>query len=628
MTAPVLDRVLSGWEALTGATLTFTPAGAPPPDSPWRMALEHDGEPLGWLSVMRPPDDFTEDQLVGWLGLCAHVLAAALGERNVASGLADEVLVAWNQQAFLNEALKVTAAKPSVEEVAAKVSVLAKGMFDCQNAFLVLQEAERRVWGAARPIPEEVVEGYVALLGAQPVLLANDRGPTFLGARIPLTTPGEAMLGMLGAQTGEFRARDRQLAESLAEQIGTVLDNIALQKQRTATLRLEQELEIAAQIQSSLLPARLPQPPGFDLAGVIVPAHQVGGDFYDVVEVSDGSLAILMGDVAGKGIPAAMLTTLIRAELRGQALAGITPGLAVARANSNLEPDLNRLDTFATALVARLAPYQQQLTLASAGHTATFHWRDATQASAEVLSTTLPLGIFQESLQTEQKLSLAPGDMLVFYSDGVTEALGPDGGIFGWNGLKEVLEAVHTASAEAIVQAVLQATDLHRNNRPLSDDLTLLVVKHDLPTPFQRQRSFVFPVEMGYLKRLEGFVQGALGERTADPALETWLMELNLAAVEHVSNIMRHAYGEGHPGKLYGLVTFREGEGLLTLETVDTGRPFDPARLPPRPTAYVRWQDVPEGGYGLPLIRAVMDEVHYHRQPAGRNHWQLRRRLP
>ncbi len=626
MNFALIERVRAAWEELTRTPLLYTPPDAPPPDAAWRIPLEHDGESLGWLSVERPATDLTENELVGWLTLCAQLLAEALGERNVAGGLADEVLTSWNQQAFLYEILKVNAARASIEDIAEKISLLAQGIFRCENAFLAFRDASRQVYRSARSLDVERVDEYFDLLAHTAVLALNDSAPTFLGVRVPLATAGEAILGMLGAEQGEFKARDRQLAESLAEQIGTVLDNLALQRQRTASLRLEQELEIAAQIQSSLLPARLPQLAGFDLAGVIVPAYQVGGDFYDVVELGEGGLAVLMGDVAGKGIPAAMLTTLIRAELRGQVLAGASPGMAIARANATLEPDLNRLDTFATALVARLQPYQQRLTFASAGHTASFFWRAALQSAEELLSTTLPLGIFQESLQAEQTLIMRPGDLLVFYSDGVTEALSPDGSIFGWSGLKEVLQAVHTASAEVMVQAVLQAIDLHRRGRPLSDDLTLLVLKHDRPSDLQSQRPFVFPVEMSYLKQLEGVLHAVLGEAMRYAATNDWQIEYHLAMSEHVANIMRHAYGLHTQGRIYGLLSRHANR--LVLETVDMGRPFDPKAWPEKPRRYTRWQDLPEGGYGLPLIRAVMDEMHYERRNPAGNYWRLERKLP
>ncbi len=626
-TADLIDYTLSSWQALTGTHLAYTPPTDLPPESSWRVALEHDGEPLGWLSLDRPPALFTEDQAVTGLALAGRLLGTALGERHIAAGLADEVLAAWNQLTFLYEILKVNAVKASRAEIAATLSQLARGVFRCENAFVAWREAQRLDYRAAEPLAGEKVEAYFELLEHSAVVVINDSAPSFLGARVPLTAAGEAILGMIGAESGGFKARDRQLADSLSEQLGTVLDNLALQQQLAANLRLQHELEIAAQIQAALLPRRLPQPPGYELAGMVVAASRVGGDFYDVVELAPQRLAVLTGDVAGKGIPAAMLTTLIRAELRGQALAGVTPGEAVARANTALEPDLNRLETFATALVAHLDAAAHTLRFASAGHTASLYWPAATGQPVELLSTALPLGIFPESTRAEQAVVMQPGDVLVLYSDGVTEALNPAGALFGWGGLAETLTAVHAAPAAEILRAIQQAVDAHRRGEPLSDDLTVLVLRRRRPADAAAAwRTFVLPAETRHLKTLDDLVGEALGEQAAEPNLTTWLQEFGLAVVEHVTNLVRHAY-QGQPdGRIYGL--FTRAADRLTLETLDAGRPFDPARLPTERPHYTHWMDLPEGGYGLPLIRAVMDEFTYERRAAGHNFWRLSRRLP
>ncbi|MBL8057438.1 MAG: SpoIIE family protein phosphatase [Anaerolineales bacterium] len=527
---------------------------------------------------------------------------------------------------FLFEVLKVNAFKASPEELAARLSRLACGVFRCENAFVAVRQGLQLMSRAAQPLAVEKVQAYFDLLEHEAVVVINDSAPTFLGARVPLTTPGEAIIGMIGAEAGDFKARDRQLADSLAEQIGTVLDNLALQAQLAARLRLEHELEIAAQIQASLLPAGLPQPPGLALAGVVVAASQVGGDFYDVVEPVPGQLAVLTGDVAGKGIPAAMLTTLVRAELRGQALAGTSPGEALARANLALEPDLTRLETFATALVALVDVPAMSVRFASAGHTAALYWHAAADRAEALPSTALPLGIFRESTRAEHSLALQPGDALVLYSDGVTEALDADGEIFGWAGLAEAALAGRGATAGVVLELIRQATEVHRAGQPLNDDLTLLVLQRrpDTPAPLA-QRGFVLPVDVGRLKTLEPLVADVLGPRAADPAQETWRHEFGLAVVEHITNLMRHAYAGQPRGKVYGCLT--RSAAALSLETMDTGGPFDPARLPDRAPRYASWAELPEGGYGLPLMRAVMDELTYERRDRF-NFWRMSRRLP
>jgi serine phosphatase RsbU (regulator of sigma subunit)/anti-sigma regulatory factor (Ser/Thr protein kinase) len=631
MMPELLERIQPQWQALTGAPLEYTPPEAPAPHSRWRTPLEHDGESLGWLSVPVAPEAADEIQLISWLSLCGRLVSASLGERKTADSLGDEVLAAWNQLAFLYEVLKVNSFKASIEEVAEKLSTLACGVFRCDNAFLAYRDSTRAVYRSASPLEDELIQRYFAQLEHTAVFVANDQQPNFLGARVPLTTAGEAIIGMLGSQLAAgFRAHERQLADSLAEQIGTVLDNIALQKQLASNVRLQHELEIAAQIQSSLIPARLPRPAGYELAGVVVPASQVGGDFYDVVESGDGALALLLGDVAGKGIPAAMLTSLIRAELRGQVLAGRSPGEAIARANTTLEPDFTKLDMFATALVARLEPVTHTLTYASAGHTATCHWQAATRRAFELPSTALPLGLFPESENVERSLALRPEDVLVCYSDGVTEALGPSGRLFGWAGLDEAMALAHAAPPAVAVQMILQAIDAHRGPQAVGDDLTLLVLKRAQPQPEIAARGFVLAADVTQLKHIDPALQATLSPWAGEAGLDTWRHELGLAITEHVSNILRHAYGSADTGRIYGL--FTRHADYLVLETLDSGRPFDPARMPARNTNLrealrLEAGDLPESGYGLPLIRGVMDEVEYERRDGIRNYWRLARRV-
>lgn len=626
MANDAIQKTLTAWAELMGAPLIYTAPESLPPDSAWRVTLEYEGEPLGWLSVERPPGDFTETELVGWLNLCAQMLSSTLGESNISAGLAEEVLAAWNQQSFLNEILKVNSFGATFDTVAEKLSRLACGIFRCDNAFLAFRENLPIHYRSAKPLPLETVENAFEVLANSAVVTLNDATPTFLGTRVPLTTSGEAVLVMLGAETGLFRARERQLADSLTEQIGTVMDNIALQHQLSASLRLQHEIEIAAEIQASLMPQNLPQPAGFELAGIVSPASQVGGDFYDVIRLEEGTLGVMMGDVAGKGIPAAMLTTLIRSELRGQMLAGNSPAEAVSRASFALEPDLNRLDTFATALVARFDPENAAVWFASAGHTDTCHWHTPSQTARQFHSTTLPLGLFPNRSRAEHSLFLEAGDLLIFYSDGLTEALNPAGEIFGWEGLQEVLCFIHAAPAATVLSTLLQAINAHQVGRPVSDDITLLVIRRRPETPLpEAEFSFVLPRDLSYLKTLDATLQEAMNHLPVSGLSEDWRHEFSLAVVEHVSNLIRHAYAYQPMGKVYGRLT-RTAE-QLTLETMDSGIVFEMSQMPQLPRRELNLNDLPEGGFGLPLIRAVMTEMNYTRRN-DYNHWRLSRRWP
>ncbi len=616
------------FERLTGRAATWQPAEAGAPSDAAALSLEYDDDHLGWLSI---DGVTTQAELSGLERVSLQLIAAAFGERRVAGGLADEVLTAWNQIAFLYEALKIGTLNSSVSVVAERLGALMQATFRCDNAFVVVRMGGDYVRHTARPLTEDALLNWLELLAlSDGVVLRNDHVPPVLAVRVPLDTGGEVAFGLAGPESGAFLARERQLIENLAGQVGALIDSIALQRRLLASSRLRQELDIAAQIQASLLPAQLPQPAGCEIAGLIVPAAQVGGDFYDVVACADGSYGVMMGDVAGKGMPAALLNSLVRAELRGQVLALPSAGQALARANRALRSDLERLSTFATATLVVLDPNTGRLSLASAGHTPALYWQSRARVSAEIGSTNLPLGLAPEVALTEQALDFMPGDILILYSDGITEAEDPEGRLFGWHGLEDALLAVHAAPADVILQTLLQAVDAHRRGQAMRDDMALLVIRRQ-PRPATVEpasyRSFVIPTRFGEIERTQALLLELLTPRVDLREHETWLHETSLAVVEHLTNIIRHAYGEDAQGMIFGLLTV-VGD-LLVVETVDRGGAvFDTLMLDRAMAIRNALEQAREGGYGLAVIRTVMDVLHYERLASGRNVWRLERRMP
>ncbi len=621
----LVGQTLAALEPLCGVPLQFV--RTPPETALPHQPVVTDGRTFGW--VVWPDGRTYPANADAALSAAARVLGLTLAEQVVNRGLADEVLNAWDQLSFLYQVLRLSTTSLTIDQLAARLSALAMAAFACDNAFIVVRTGDGWVTASANGLADDDRLQWLELIKSEPdgVVVRNEGPRAFLGGRAPLATGGEAAFGLLGPAGGEWRARDRQLIEGLLAQIAMLLDGVVLQTRASADARMRQEIEIAAQIQATLQPGRLPQPPGYEFAGMVVPAAQVGGDFYDVREAGEGRIMALMGDVAGKGIPAAMLTSLVRAELRSQAAAQPSPRWALARANQALFPDLERLDTFATAVLVSLDPASGRLELASAGHTATLYWQARTRTAAELPSTGLPLGVTGEVRLGEQVLMMGPGDILVLYSDGVTEVEDSSGRLLGATGLEDVLCATEAASADVILGAISQAVDAHRGGAPMRDDLAALVIKRNGQGLMGRCRSFVLPATYASLRQLEPVVAEVLGSLAERVGLDTWLDETALAMAEHLSNIVRHAYG-GESGLISGLIGL-QGDRLV-IETVDRGaNVFDVLRLSGEPPPIPSLDQLPtEGGLGLPLIRAVMDTLHYERQLPGRNSWRLTRRLP
>ncbi|SHK34960.1 PP2C family protein-serine/threonine phosphatase [Rhodothermus profundi] len=239
---------------------------------------------------------------------------------------------------------------------------------------------------------------------------------------------------------------------------------------------LERELQRARQIQQRLLPQRLPEAPGVQLAACALPSQDVGGDYYDVLYESDGSLRLAIADVAGKGMAAALLMANLQACLHVLLPLESTLEQSTAQINrvicDNTEPD-----QFITFFQARYTPSTHQLTYVNAGHNPPLLLRASGQVE-RLSHGGLLLGVLPEARYEAERLSLNAGDLLVLFTDGVTEAMGPHHEPFGEDRLLTCLQAHRHQSAHAIVTAVQQAVEQF-TNRPANadDDFTLVILK-------------------------------------------------------------------------------------------------------------------------------------------------------
>lgn len=245
----------------------------------------------------------------------------------------------------------------------------------------------------------------------------------------------------------------------------TYLD--ALEKERL-------ELEIAKDIQTSFLPRRLPTIPGYEMAAVNVPAQQVGGDFYDFIELPDGRLGLVIADVSGKGVPGAIFMALSRTVVRVSSSKGAGPALALQEANRTIAEDSSS-GMFVTLFYGVLDPSTAHLTYASGGHNPPMLLRgdDLTYLEASGIA----LGAMDDVDLEEKNARLQAGDLLVLYTDGVTEATSPGGELFGEERLEAVVRSGRGLSSKDALLAIQRAVQDFASGSPQSDDVTLVVIK-------------------------------------------------------------------------------------------------------------------------------------------------------
>jgi predicted ester cyclase len=235
------------------------------------------------------------------------------------------------------------------------------------------------------------------------------------------------------------RIADGKIAEEWSESDFLSVMEPAFEQEMRMRERIEQELRIARLIQQTLLPKTLPELPDYDLAAYYQPAREVGGDFYDFLELEDGRLGLVVGDVTDKGVPAALVMATTRSMLRAVAQRLFSPGEVLRRTNDALVMEIPP-SMFITCLYAILEPESGRLLYANAGHDLPYRRRVGRGEGAEELRARgMPLGLMPGMQYEEKEIVLEAGESVLFYSDGIVEAHDPSGDMFGFPKLRALV---------------------------------------------------------------------------------------------------------------------------------------------------------------------------------------------
>lgn len=311
--------------------------------------------------------------------------------------------------------------------------------------------------------------------------LAPWRAEGFRGhALIPLVTEGRA----IGVLTLDSR-HPRQLGDEelrflrlLANQAALLLEQARLHVAEQQQLGLEEDLAVARQIQLSLLPESCPRVPGWQFAAAYQAARLIGGDLYDFVELphTPERLGLLIADVSGKGAAAALFMAHSRALIRNAAREEAGTARTLQRANDEIMKG-NETSHFLSAFYAILDTATGQLRYTSAGHNRPIWWRAGAHSLEELEGGGMVLGLASPLAADEHTLDLAPGDVLVLYTDGISEALNPAFDLFGEARLHEEVAAVAHRGADAVLDAILSAVKAFSAGAPQADDYTLVAIQ-------------------------------------------------------------------------------------------------------------------------------------------------------
>ena len=303
----------------------------------------------------------------------------------------------------------------------------------------------------------------------------------FVGyAIVPLLLNGDA-LGVLMLNQREPRSpqpSEVRFLRLMANQAAMAIDRARLHEEEVKMQALEKDLALGQQIQIGLLPESCPSVPGWDFAAFYQAAREVGGDFYDFIELpgKPQRLGVVIADVTGKGVPAALFMARGSTMIRTTALANRSPKAALSLANS-LMLQGRKADLFLTAFYAVLDTEAGRLTYTNAGHNPPLWFRPGTGQIQELRAQGIVLGIFSEVDLEDLEVAVEPGDYLIFFTDGVTEAMDTNHVLFGQDRLEEAIRASEGASAQELQEAIVKSIRAFTGDIPQSDDLTVFVVR-------------------------------------------------------------------------------------------------------------------------------------------------------
>jgi sigma-B regulation protein RsbU (phosphoserine phosphatase) len=270
--------------------------------------------------------------------------------------------------------------------------------------------------------------------------------------------------------------RRLNIVTGIAQQAAIAVVNDRLYKESAERSRMEQELQVARSIQASLIPEQAPDITGCDVSGYWQAAREVSGDFYDFMRLADGRWGIAIADVADKGVPAALFMALSRTILRTVAFNRKNPGEVLQRTNQLIYNDQTS-DLFVTVFYAVWDADRTLLKYASGGHNPPILIR-SNGKSEELDTDGIALGVIENVSIEQRQVKLRRGDVIIFYTDGVTEAINEDYDEFGMERLELVARNARRGKAGAIATAITAAVHDHAGETPQFDDITLVVLKY------------------------------------------------------------------------------------------------------------------------------------------------------
>ncbi len=366
--------------------------------------------------------------------------------------------------------------------------------------------------------------------------------------------------------------------------------------------RIGAELDVARQIQASMLPCifpPFPERPELDIYATMTPAKEVGGDFYDFFLVDDDRLAMVMADVSGKGVPAALFMVIAKTLLKNVAQTGLSPKAVLEKVNNQLCVG-NEAEMFVTVWLGILEISTGKLTCANAGHEYPVLKRAGGGYELVKDKHGFVLAGMEGSRYPEYELQMEPGDRLFLYTDGVPEATDAHNELFANERMLTALNRNRDADCQTLLRRMKEEIDAFVGEAPQFDDITMLCLELT-PQNSPGMKKMKLTPALEAIGEATAFVEQELETAGVPMKIITWM---NIAVDEIVSNIARYS------GANNATLGVSVGDGRVTLRFADNGRPYDPTGKPdPDTTLSLEEREI--GGLGIFMVKKSMDTVEY-----------------
>lgn len=438
---------------------------------------------------------------------------------------------------------------------------------------------------------------------------------------VPLIGQGELLGALyLGQRLSDqpYSTDDRRLLGNLASQVAPAMKVAQLVREQQAEAkereRIQQELQVAALIQQTLLPKELPAIKGWNIDAFYRPARAVGGDFYDFLDLDDHRLGVVIGDVTDKGVPAALVMATCRSMLRAAALRHDSPSAVLADVNDGLVPEIPPA-MFVTCLYAIIDIRLGEVVFANAGHNLPYVRTNG--GVLELRATGMPLGLMPAMDYEERTHVLGDGDLMVLTSDGITEAHNPEGEMYGFSRLRGRV-AENAEDGDMVSSLIHDLEKWTGKDAEQEDDITLVVVRRiasasSAATVFGPEQEILTEFTIASLEGNERLAIEKVAEVVGSLGLTSARFEkLKTAVGETVMNAIEHG-NENNPALDVAVRVSANADQLRVTVTDQGGEKDIPAAVTPDLEAKLAGEQTPRG-WGLFLIGEMVDEVNTSRE--------------